>query len=684
MRTVPWLALFSALLAVGILVFFLRADPTSEGEGPAAPQRPAWEGGDPARLAGRSVEETASADLPRSVLPAPPAPEECGVLLVRAVVGGTEVPVAGVEVVLVAAHPWGFATFRADGRGEVLFTSVPAGTARVHAAGAGWVSRDAETVAIHAGAETVVHLRLAKAVSLSGLVTATADGLPVAGAEVTAYAGGSLPGAILLVDRAPYGTSTTDARGRFVVPAVSAGAIVTLRCRAEGYRVTEVAARAIEGEEVRIALAMGGSVRGVVTGPTGPVAGARVVVAPTEDGNEPDPEAEGAVTATTDAKGHFLADGLPLDEALAAQADAEAWAASEVVAGIRLDLTRPRREIALRLRAPASVHVRVLGPDGTPVIATAAIGGAPFFSGLNAAEGETDREGRLLLDLLDPGSTLVVVESPGFLRWSERLTLAEGEARDLTVALEAGVLIEGVVVDDRGVPVAAATVFAPTRRALDPEATTDADGRFVLAGLTSGKTYELRVIADAHVGVSSDPVQAPAEGVRIVARREGRVRAHLVLPAGFPTPATQIVEVVKDDGSLCVEAPWKEGRVDRALAPGSHRVQLSADGLQPSEHSVTIRPGETVDLGAVHLERARYWHGVVVDEQGAPIERATVMVLPHIDEAVLTDAEGRFSLPDPGSLPQRLAVKAEGYRDGLVAIEEDVTGGLRVVLVARE
>ena len=102
MRTVPRLALFSALLAVGILTFFLRADPTSEGEGPAAPQRPAWEGGDPAQLAGRSVEETANPDLPRSVLPAPPAPEETGVLLVRAVVGGTEVPVAGVEVVLTA------------------------------------------------------------------------------------------------------------------------------------------------------------------------------------------------------------------------------------------------------------------------------------------------------------------------------------------------------------------------------------------------------------------------------------------------------------------------------------------------------------------------------------------------------------------------------------------------------
>ena len=189
--------------------------------------------------------------------------------------------------------------------------------------------------------------------------------------------------------------------------------------------------------------------------------------------------------------------------------------------------------IVITLMRGRSISGRVTMPDGQPaagvqVSARSDDGGWEW--------GMTDTEGEFRVDGLRDGAYEINVEARGHpgLRGMSVPGVAAG-TEGLTLRLEPGFTISGVVVDATGAPAAEVRVWASGwdgQNARDDapngSAQTDANGQFTIGGLDSGG-YKLRAMARSgkvSTGQAMPTVQAPggSEGVR------------LVLPAAMPTP----------------------------------------------------------------------------------------------------------------------------------------------------
>src|SRR5690606_3535598 len=132
-----------------------------------------------------------------------------------------------------------------------------------------------------------------------------------------------------------------------------------------------------------------------------------------------------------------------------------------------------------------------------------------------------------------------------------KVSLAEGEARrDLVITVVVGSTIAGVVVDDRGTPLAGIRVGADRSRSLAPglqvqasspaEATaTDSSGRFVLRGLDAA-TVNLEAWGAGHARTQVPNVAAGTTDVVIRLLRHGSVAGTLVDGAGAPVAGSEV------------------------------------------------------------------------------------------------------------------------------------------------
>lgn len=225
---------------------------------------------------------------------------------------------------------------------------------------------------------------------------------------------------------------------------------------------------------------------------------------------------------------------------------------------------------------------------------------------------------------------------------------------------EATGAITGRVVDLGGRPVADAEVWGVFRRQRVATTATDAAGRFRLASL--GEDRPVDVWAEAP-GLS----RQRREGLHVFAGRDHdigelkllpgtRIRGRLVDASGRPIGGVKInvrdfrhilghtITSNETDYSLTgradgrfVTPPLPSGRVDlRFVSPGKVRTFL----LRWAE------PGtEQLDLGDVALADEVPIRGVVLDQDGKPAPGVEVIVEYDYDNAVTTDAAGRFTVP---------------------------------------
>ncbi len=83
----------------------------------------------------------------------------------------------------------------------------------------------------------------------------------------------------------------------------------------------------------------------------------------------------------------------------------------------------------------------------------------------------------------------ITAQAPGYLvTRNDPINTARGQQFEVLLTLRRLVMVEGRVVDQQGKPVAGATVFHTGNATPRTEATSDADGRFQLAGLVEGKS----------------------------------------------------------------------------------------------------------------------------------------------------------------------------------------------------
>lgn len=485
-------------------------------------------------------------------------------------------------------------------------------------------------------------LALPPAWTVRGVVV-DATGEPLPGAAVVAFP--RVDGGRML--RKVFGSAargTSGADGGFELRGLRDRLTYTVAAELPGVGQAEEIVRPDEADRfLELVLATGATLTGRVLDETGaPVAGARLELQPVPAGDPGlawsaallDPRA--APETTSDAEGGFAWEHLrPGTWDLVVRAPGFA---AETVPAIELEEGRARDLGLLRLTSGTDLSGRVEDPDGAPVAAAEIHlddAASRWFSvpmGEPAPDTVSDADGRFSIPDRRAGEQVdLEVRRPGFVPRSLPGVVVTGDP--LTVQLEPAARLAGVVVGEDGAAVPRALVTAhaeagsagPGGRVWADHAlahaTTDADGRFELDELPSGR---LRVVvrADGFLPEERAGLEAGAAGTEetlTIRLRRGAVVEGRVLAADGSPVAGAAVGI--DSEGL---ERWRPARTDgdgryrlEGVEPGHRILGATADDGRSTRRELEVVEG----TNALDLVFEPGWPvaGVVVDEAGAPV-----------------------------------------------------------------
>ncbi len=424
-------------------------------------------------------------------------------------------------------------------------------------------------------------------------------------------AGGEVPAAsILLLD--PQGKliarTATNERGEFAVPA-PAGVHDRVEVHAAGYPPWRQArVRIVAGQTTRIEVVLQADqpMRGQVLDPAGnPVSHAFVVrVGPGDQ-----------VVATSDNQGQFV---------IAPEAgDLEVVAVHNQFAPSppsRL-LAKGGPPVVLRVGAGGSIAGRVVDGQGQPV-ANAHLGidsahyDGPAVAIPQRAGGRSGTDGSFVVGPLRPGQFTLRADAPGKAPgYAKDIRVAGGATvSGITIVLGGGATVRGRITQKaNGQPVAQARVtLLDVRPGLEPgNATTDADGNYVIGGVGAG-LHTLRVDhpdyrAELTSGLQTGDSGEVVRDVQLSARQAGEHFAFQGIGAGLQREGAAIVIRNVMEGTPAQQAGLQAGDkilgVDRQSTAGLSLPQV-IERIRGQEGSTVLleieRPGQgkfTVQVG---------------------------------------------------------------------------------------
>jgi Carboxypeptidase regulatory-like domain len=465
-----------------------------------------------------------------------------------------------------------------DATGHWRFAEIGAGRHVISASAARYIAMpDAivETDGVHRKADVVVHVGAGGEVR--GIVV-DRTGAPVADAHVNAR----------------HFFETTDEHGRFTATGLPAGTYdVSATSDLGATRDVSVELAAGGRADVRLVLEPG-SIAGIVVDPRGePVEDVRVV-AENKEGNH-------SSSTRSDEHGHFDLGGVLPGEYLIS-----------VGRGRRRDLppgipvVAGNRHVRLVVADGATLTGRVIG-DGAPV---------PYFGiqvthppdlDFGNIKGARTRDGRFAVHDLPEGERGVLIVAPGFApKAVPAVQLAAGRTVDLgDIVLDRGRIVRGRVVDERGAPIAGATVeIASSKGIYTPDtlralvegtvvARTDLAGAFEISGLLPDT--DRRIEARIGGAISIDrPLGATESYVELVVVRSGGIdgwisnmdtrQSHAVATSAADASATYRTDI---DGAGTFHFD--------ALPPGDYVVHVAGHNAIPPRQ-VTVVAGAHIPL----------------------------------------------------------------------------------------
>jgi protocatechuate 3,4-dioxygenase beta subunit len=340
-------------------------------------------------------------------------------------------------------------------------------------------------VAVGAGGEREVELRLRPAVTVKGRVVGE-DAAGIAGAALYLTPVPDDPSS----DRLQSGgtpAATSGAGGDFVVAGVDPERLFHLVATKEGFAPAKRLNLVLGNDPLVIVLERGGRVAGRVSAGgrhPGPVGIELVAEAGAETGRMRlfDDSLFG-IWVVLDAGGSFAYDQVKPGRYHLKVREARGYQPYEgEIFELRAGETRVVEEIELQ---PAVVVKGVLlQPDGQPALGANVTLGSPDEREASSYHG-TDSAGRFHIGTATAGRTSLKVIAPGFRELLREVDLVPGE-NSFELTLEPGAIVLGAkVVDTEGAVVAGAEISVSGRHHL--QATSDAEGRVRLAGLESGK-----------------------------------------------------------------------------------------------------------------------------------------------------------------------------------------------------
>jgi hypothetical protein len=386
------------------------------------------------------------------------------------------------------------------------------------------------------------------------------------------------------------------------------------------------------------------------------VVGARVTMRVRVCGGGGDPPPE---TKTTDEKG-FVGFAAPAADVVVGELDfvarAEGWATATVS-------TRPE-DVRLELRRATAVRGRVTDAAGRPLADVHVWRVEPPQE---ATMTLTDSSGAFESFFTAPGAGSLRVSHPAFL---EKTVAVAAPATDVVIALEHGREVSGRVAFPDGRPIPGVLLYGENERV----ATTDADGRYTVSGLTEGRVdirlglgngSEQRFVDSGTTGVDF-VIDRPVARVRFV-DADGR-------PYRFVVPRMRLC---KDDKDLWTWFASGAGESEDRLVPGAVGATLlvSATAGERVKGVATLAFGDEVGLRDVVVrmgaERAKGALRVVVRTGAGEIPRtACVVVTDEIGEfvagsttkPVVLDDSGAFEFKDVPAGRDAVVVSAAPFR----------------------
>ena len=508
---------------------------------------------------------------------------------------------------------------------------------------------------------------------------------PIAEARVEASWPGQPLNGTVDVGRMPMAMTSgiTGPFGRMEVWGIPDGPVV-VRVRASGFVPSDgIPASIVRGRtaELRVELEIGTPLEGEVRGEHGePAAGTSLELAElTGDQGASSLRTLVNAPATSDEQGRFRIDGLrPGRYRLSASRGHQRAA---------LGVALPSGTVLVRLRSGehprARLSGRVLAPDEQPVRCRV---WAERRERPSASSGSETEDGGFELSL-EPGDydVLAACSAPWrSARAMGRAFVSEGGETQLDLKLEAGLQWSGQVLDETGMPVEGATVWAELAGGVQPGsapspesvARSDAEGRFVLEGLAAAS---YRVAAQRGTRIVETMASPTGGPISLTLPPEPWLRGRVVGPDGSPVRRYRVNgrEFTDDDGRFSYER-WVEESELRiiALDLGSAVVRLAS------------KRG-TEDVGTIVLTAEGSASGRVVDARtGAPISGAHLepgvkappaMVGFEQDNGGLdvagsarSDAAGRFRYPHAAGTPVLVSHPAYMRVEILLAEGENV------------
>lgn len=458
-----------------------------------------------------------------------------------------------------------------------------------------------------------------------------------------------------------------------------------------------------------------GTIRGRVTGPAGPVAGA-VVVATDEQGEEvlsrlrcPDPahaqerllecgcgaaadrlaelirhrqgEAQPMARSTSGPDGTFELTGLARGASFALWAEKPGS-----LVGVRGDVATGSEGVEVVLGPGFTVVGRTVTDADRPLPRVAVTGvfaeHARFFDVVSGADGAFS------IGPVPPGAVDLVALADPLFPGHARAGPSEpdvGELELLSARTVAGRVLEG------GKPVAGAAVQLSGRRA-----TTGADGAFSFGGLRPGD-YEVIARSGASLGRAEVLLQSRGDALDVVVRLGpgGEITGVVRASTGSPVEGAEVV--ASASGVIVGATTARDGsyRVE-ALPVGRYVVSADGAGLVGAQQDVVVAAG-AVATADFTLGDAVAIRGVVVDARGGPVAGASVEArlagaprpkdgldepAPGTVETAATGEDGAFELDHLPRGRFEITVEHEAFRPLRTSLSSP-SAPARLVLVGR-
>ncbi|HZL35943.1 MAG TPA: carboxypeptidase regulatory-like domain-containing protein [Tepidisphaeraceae bacterium] len=361
--------------------------------------------------------------------------------------------------------------------------------------------------------------------------------------------------------------------------------------------------------------------------------------------------------------------------------------------------SKPAAASATRPSAPRELHIRIVNAvTGQPV---AGVRGSYVLDDKVSKSFKYDDHGEYRIPLPPQTHSLYFFYAKdGFVQSIVEFGRVGSDAQipaEYTVRLQPGLLVGGIVTDEKGKAVDGAQVglnFLSPRRSIGTGyAKTDAKGRWTFNGALAGAaTIGLYV---QHPDFIMNSFRHELPGSRFQELRDKRLITTIRRGA-------TLSGVVRDlQGSPIANAevtPDRFGMISgthtdaqghfilRGVAPGPARIKAIADGYAPQMINAQADAGAGAGAKPLELvlEKGRLLQGRVVDKQGKPIADALVTIAKWRDEPGVggfwgrTDADGRFKW---NSAPADAVTLSIGDADYMPATVVAIANGKELAVV---